>query len=108
MGDTHLDELRNALENKGWKVISQDEGDGYSISAVWHIQRSTRAEPTALLFEGLDDMRTLPIEQAYACKVKGRKNASLYFGSMKEFRKALLGFVSALDRIEQDEIKKTV
>jgi hypothetical protein len=106
MGDTHLDELRNALEQKGWNVVSQEDGDDYRISAVWRIQRSTRAEPTNLLFAGLDDMRTLPIEQAYACEVQGRKDVSLYFGSMKEFRKALPGFIAALDHVERDAIMR--
>lgn len=100
MGDTHLHELRNALEGNGWSLVTEEEGDGYRISAVWRIQRSTRIEPTQLLFEGLDDLRTLPIEQAYACEVKGRKDVSLYFGSMKEFRKALPKFISALDTVE--------
>lgn len=108
MGDSHLHELRRALEGKGWKLISQDEGDGYRISGIWGVQRSTRAEPTRILFDGLDDLRALPIEQAYACRVEGRKDVLLYFGSMKEFRKALPGFISALDRVEDDQINKTV
>ena len=105
MGDTHLHELRSVLEKKGWNVLSEDEGDGYRISAVWRVQRSTRVGLTELLFEGVDDLCCLPLEQAYACKVKGWKNASLYFGSMKEFRKALPEFIAALDRVETEAIK---
>ena len=105
MGDTHLHELKIALEEKGWRLISQEEGDGYRISGVWRIQRSTRVRPTEILFEGLDDMRTLPVEQAYACEVKEHKDISLYFGSMKEFRKALPAFVHSLDALETNEPK---
>jgi hypothetical protein len=105
MGDTHQQELRTALEEKGWRVISQEEGDGYRISGVWRIQRSTRLPPTQILFQGLDDMRTLPVEQAYACEIKDHKGIGLYFGSMKEFRKALPAFVRALDMLESNDIK---
>ena|SRR5438132_8935710 len=100
MGDTHFDELRKALERRGWKVISEEDGDGYRISRVWRIQRSSRAEVTDILFEGFDDLQVLPMPQAYACRVKDRKDISIYFGSMKEFRKALPGFISGLDILE--------
>ncbi len=105
MGDTHLSELKTALEKKGWRLISQLEGDGYRISGVWRIQRSTRIPPTEVLFAGLDDMQTLPIERAYACEVKEHKEIGLYFGSMKEFRAALPAFVHALDALETNETK---
>ena len=104
MDDTHLHELRTALEQKGWRLISQEEGDGYRISGVWLIQRSTRVRPIEICFEGLDDMQTLPLERAYACEVKDHNEISLYFGSMKEFRKALSAFVTALDALETKEM----
>jgi hypothetical protein len=106
MGDTHLSELREALDRKGWKFLSEQEGDGYGISGVWRIQRSTRAEVTELYFEGLDDLRVLPMAQAYGCHIKGQEAHGIYFGSMKEFRKSLPGFISGLDRIENE--KKSV
>jgi len=105
VSDAHLKELRTALEQKGWRVLSEEEGDGYRISGLWRIQRSTRVEPTELLFEGLDDMRTLPVERAYACAVKNHKDVGLYFGSMAEFRKALPAFVRALDELQVNEPK---
>src|SRR5215468_10929169 len=105
MGDTHLNELRTAIEQKGWHLLSGEEGDGYRICGAWRIQRRTRVPPTEILFEGLDDMRTLPVERAYACAVKGHENIGLYFGSMKEFRKALPAFVRALDTLETNETK---
>jgi hypothetical protein len=105
MGDTHLNELRTGLEEKGWRLISRGEGDGYRISEVWRIQRSTRIGPTEIVFDGLDDMRTLPVERAYACEVKDHKDIGLYFGAMKEFRKALPAFLRALDTLEANETK---
>jgi hypothetical protein len=106
VGDTHLNELRLALEDRGWRVSSEREGDGYKISRAWQIQRSTKAAVTELLFDGQDDLQVLPIERAYACHVAGRKNLSIYFGSMKEFRKALPTFMSGLDSLEDE--KKSV
>ena len=105
MGDTHLDELKGALEQKGWRLILRGAGDDYRISGIWRIQRSTHVPPTEILFAGLDDLRALPIERAYACEVKDHKNIGLYFGSMREFRKALPEFVHALDALEINEIK---
>ena len=105
MSDAHLRELRRALEQKGWRVLSEEEGDGYRVSGVWRIQRSTREEPAELLFEGFDDIRVLPVERAYACEVRGHKEIGLYFGSMKEFRKALPAFVRGLDVLETNESK---
>ncbi len=106
MGDTHLNELRRALQDKGWRVLSEREGDGYKISRAWQIQRSTTAAVTELLFDGLDDLQVLPIERAYACHVAGRRSVSIYFGSMKEFWKALPTFMSRLDSLENE--KKSV
>jgi hypothetical protein len=106
MGDTHLDELRKALERKGWKVLSQGDGDSYRISAVWRVQRSNNAEVTELLFEGFDDLKVLPVAQSYACRVKDKREVSIYLGSMKEFKKALPGFISELDALE--DAKKNV
>jgi hypothetical protein len=108
MGDTHLQELRSALESKGWQLLSQDEGDCYRISAVWRVQRSTRIEPTELLFQGLDDLHVLPIQQSYACEVRDHKEIAIYFGSMRQFRKALPGFVTVLDQLEQDVRRSNV
>ena|SRR5258708_18836394 len=103
MGDTHLNEMRKALERKGWNILSEEEGDGYRISRVWRIRRSTRAETTELLFDGMDDLQVLPVERAYGCHAAGRESLSIYFGSMKEFRKALPEFVSRLDSLEDEK-----
>jgi hypothetical protein len=47
----------------------------------------------------------MPVERAHACEVKDHQNIGLYFGSMKEFRKALPAFVHALDALETNETK---
>jgi hypothetical protein len=105
VSDAHLKELRTPLEQNGWRVLLEKEGDDYRISGLWCIQRSTRVEPTEILFQSLDDMRTLPVERAYACAVKNHEEVGLYFGSMAEFRKALPAFVRALDGLQVNEPK---
>lgn len=78
MADWHLDELRNALERKGWRVVSELPGDDYAISASWEIQRSGDSRKPVIDFSGLDDMQTLPLEQSYGCEVRDT-DVSLHF-----------------------------
>jgi len=73
---------------------------------VWRIQRSSHAKVTDLLFEGFYDLQVLPIAQAYVCRVKDREDISIYFGSMKEFKKARPGFISELDMLEDAKKKE--
>ena len=35
MARWHLDELRSALERKGWRVVAQLPGDDYRVAATW-------------------------------------------------------------------------
>ena len=80
MAQWHLDELQEFLERRGWRIVAQQAGDGYRISATWVIQRSTQLEPLLIDFEGLDDMKTLPLERSYGCHIRGCSLISLYFG----------------------------
>jgi len=58
---------------------------------------------TELNFDGMDDLKALPMERAYACHCTARKNLSIYFGSMKEFHKALPVFLAGLDALENEK-----
>ena len=78
MARWHLDELRAALELKGWNIAAL-EGDDYRVSGSWQLRRSNDPRTVVVDFEGLDDLKTLPLEQSYACRVRGTTN-SLYFG----------------------------
>jgi len=73
-----LDEIRAALEKRGWRLTAELPGNGYNISATWQFERS--GDPRTLLidFSGLDDMETLPVKQSYGCDVRGR-SVGLYF-----------------------------
>lgn len=99
----HLDELRNALERKGWRVVTELPGDDYAISASWEIQRSGDPHKPVIDFSGLDDMQTLPVDQSYGCEVRDT-DISLHFSRRGEngssartrWRKELNSFVESI------------
>ena len=104
MAAWHLDELRAALEKRGWRVTAELPGDDYKISGTWELRRSGDERSLLLDFEGLDDMRTLPLTESYACQVRGTKQ-SIYFGrrgengsSVRErWKSELAAFVRSVD-----------
>jgi hypothetical protein len=79
MADWHLQEIRNALAARGWRIVMEHPGDDYRISASWEIERSTKKPSLFIDFEGLDDLITLPLEQSYGCNVRGVDSPGLYF-----------------------------
>ena len=84
MADWHLEEIRNELEKFGWRFVAELPGDNYRISATWEFRRD-KDEPIILIdFDGLDDMNTLPLEHSYACSVRERRSAGLYFSKKGE------------------------
>lgn len=93
----HIENLYDALAAKGWRIEEQP-GDDLQMSGTWQLQRSTREPPLHIDFAGLDDLRCLPVEEAYACRVRERPGLSLYFGRKgSTSRENLREFVDALD-----------
>lgn len=78
MAEWHLRGLRNAIEQKGWR-IAEHPGDGNAVSACWEIQRSTGEPSLFIIFEWQDDLRTLPIEESFGCHVREHQTVNLYF-----------------------------
>jgi hypothetical protein len=70
MADWHLQAIRSALEARGWVIVEQP-GDDYRISGTWELRRPRDERVLRIDFEGLDDMRTLPLDQSYGCQVRG-------------------------------------
>jgi hypothetical protein len=109
MAQWHLDELRGTLERKGWK-ITELPGDDYRLSATWSLNRSAQSPEAFIDFEGLDDMKTLPIVESYACSERGKPN-SLYFGRRGErhsrtresWKAELEVFVRAIDGVRTED-----
>ena len=79
MAEWHLKELRNAIERSGWRFVTERPGDNYRFSASWEFERSDKEPALWIDFEGLDDMRTLPIEQSYGCRARNHSGEGLYF-----------------------------
>ena len=108
MPDWHLQEIRDALESRGWRFVAEHPGDDYRVSATWEIERSTKKPPVFIDFNGLDDLNTLPLEQSYGCRVRGSDSTSLYFGRKGEggsrrrqnWRRDLQRFLDELDSLE--------
>ena len=99
MSEWHLDELRAALLNKGWKLVAVHGGDGHAVSGSWEIQRSTRHPPLWLDFNGRDDLKCLPMSESYACEVRGL-GPQLYFRRPGDkWRTELEAFVCNLDAL---------
>jgi hypothetical protein len=76
MADWHLEELRAALDRRGWRCVELPGNDG--ISATWELRRAGDDRVLQIDFEGLDDLRTLPLAESYACKLR-ETDVSLYF-----------------------------
>ena len=102
MAQWHLDSLRDALGKRGWDVIGEIAGNDYNISGSWQIQRSIKRPPLHIDFEGLDDMQTLPMARAYACRLRERSKLSLYFGKQRAWKSGLRTFISELDKVDDD------
>src|SRR5687768_16353300 len=103
MADWHLSELRVALEHRGWRVVEEQPGDDYRIAASWVLERSGQDSNVILDFDGLDDLQVLPLDQAYACHLRGSNAVALYFrrkGSSKRsiWKDELASFVDSIDR----------
>jgi hypothetical protein len=77
MAQWHLDDLRSALERRGWRV-TELPGDDYKISGTWKLERSADPRKLLLDLEGLDDLNVLPPAESYGCTVRGTPH-SLYF-----------------------------
>ena len=82
MAEWHLTALKVALERRGWDV-SELPGDDYRIAGSWRLHRSAGDADLFIDFDGLDDMRTLPMPQAYGCAVRGTA-IQLYFSRRGE------------------------
>jgi hypothetical protein len=100
MADWHLRDLRNALEQRGWRLLSEEDGDGTRISGTWLLARESELR---IDFDGIDVLDALPMEKSYACSVRGG-GESLYFrrfgadaDAHSRWKLDLARFVASLD-----------
>jgi hypothetical protein len=91
---------------KGWRIVAHHPGDDYNVSASWEVQRSTRFPSVFIDFAGLDDMVCLPLEQAYACRIREFPTVNLYFGTgNKKWAESVQAFVEALGSHETTRLR---
>ena len=70
MSQVHLKDLRNALEKNRWIVVEETAGNDYDVSGTWIVNRIDGSATIHIDFCGLDDLETLPMDNAYACEVR--------------------------------------
>ena len=100
MSKWHLDELRKALTQRGWRIINELPGDDFKTSGSWEIQRSTKSSTQFVDFDGFDDMQCRSPAESYACRVRGHAALSIYFGkSRKTWNAALKTLLAGLDEL---------
>jgi hypothetical protein len=107
MADWHLKELRAALEKRGWRIEAELPGDNYAISGSWRMKRAGDTRHLIVDFEGMDDLRVLPLSESYACDARGTSH-SLYFlrrgvrGSKtrERWKSELAAFVAAVSNTD--------
>jgi hypothetical protein len=100
VAEWHLEELRSALERRGWRIV-EHPGDDYRVSGSWELRRSGDAEARWIDFDGLDDLQTLPMDRSFACRVRGSASVSLYFRRARSndlWTKELATLVQALEK----------
>ncbi len=98
MAERHLDHIKDAPMQRGWRVSIAGDGNDYDTSGTWQINREAKVGPLHIDFNGLDDMSTLPVNEAYGCRVRERPDISLYFAKPKTFNVDLEAFIEQLDQ----------
>ncbi len=80
MAKWHLDELQNSMERSGWRLVAVHASNDIYISASWESEGG-KGEPNIFIdFEGIDDLKTLPLDESYGCHLRSDRTISLYFG----------------------------
>lgn len=107
MAEWHLHDLEHALTQRGWLTTDTMEAPGarkWGISGSWEIERG--GSRFVLDFEGGngDGVVTYPMEQAYGCHIRERKDLGLYFRrpSNPAWREELTAFVTSLNDLTDD------
>jgi hypothetical protein len=97
MSNKHLKELEDILNTFHFIISNRLDGNGYDISETWEICRPDGTDKIHIDFEGLDDMKTLPVEQCYGCKIREQPLNFLYFfKSQTKWKTELMDFVNKI------------
>jgi hypothetical protein len=106
MSMSHLKELRAALVDSGWKIVSErlrgeDDVEGAS---TWEVRRVGDKCSVLIDFTGFGPMgEDISLEESYACAVRGRQDCGLYFRRINRSRELWLqdlsAFISSIGRV---------
>ncbi|MEM7432932.1 MAG: hypothetical protein AAF351_13500 [Pseudomonadota bacterium] len=83
MSQRHLNDLRNALERRRWRIVDEQPGDDYQIAATWLIQRPDGSHATHIDFECMPELEPQPIEKAIGCTVRENRKIEAYFARIE-------------------------
>jgi hypothetical protein len=78
MATWHINELRAEFERRGWSYVELP-GNDRDIAVSWELRRPADPRVLHIDFEGMDDLRTLPIAESYGCHVRENRDLTLYF-----------------------------
>ncbi|WP_146190879.1 hypothetical protein [Pectobacterium parmentieri] len=83
-----------------WEIVSEDEGDDFSISGCWVVFSVKYRKRFNIVFDGLGDLTVLPMNECYACHIEENSSLSLYFSknNIREWKANLSKFVIDLDK----------
>ncbi|ACX86204.1 hypothetical protein [Pectobacterium parmentieri] len=100
MSKMHLDDLRREFFLMKWEIVSEDEGDDFSISGCWVVFSVKYRKRFNIVFDGLGDLTVLPMNECYACHIEENSSLSLYFSknNIREWKANLSKFVIDLDK----------
>ena len=105
--NNHIEDLRKKLNEHNWEVSEELEGNELDISGYWVINQLYEPNKSLTLgFEGMDDLKVLPMEKSYACFLSEKPSVSLYFSknNPKMWKKNLEEFVLNLNSVIFDKI----
>jgi hypothetical protein len=100
----HLYDIKAALNRNHWEVVSELPGNDYEVSAVWQIARPNGSNLLHIEFQGLDDMKTLPIDRAYGIKIREAPDIGVYFSRpSRSWITELEQFISKLEQYANNQ-----
>ncbi|MBZ0135293.1 MAG: hypothetical protein K8I27_02830 [Planctomycetes bacterium] len=102
MPDKRLNELREHLKSRDWKVVGETAGED-GRPAIWQIKRKPDHGPFHLEFESFDKGEPAQIEQGFAVRIRELKQTSIYLYRKRNedaWARVVSELLSALDELD--------
>ena len=72
----HIDEIRNSLTKKGWRILSEELQDDDRYTCFWEI--ALNSKQVTLAFEGYDEFDTFDFSQSFGCHVLEDQSVAIH------------------------------